>query len=200
MCIRDRCITDTFKEFNRFALDGKRINHFLSLSSPIEQTENPKENDTGDSFSLELRNVGFAYPGSQFALKNINMKIQSGMKIAIVGENGGGKTTLTKLLLRLYDPQNGEIFVNGKPLTDYNTEELRSQIGVAFQEVPIYSLTLRENLSAYQNVSEKDFEEICRKMPLIQKVLQKNNATCDSELTRQFDKNGIMLSLSLIHI
>ena len=189
-----RCTTDSFSKINRFALDGKRINHFLSLSSPIEQTDNPKENDTGDSFSLELRNVGFAYTESQFALKNINMKIQSGMKIAIVGENGGGKTTLTKLLLRLYDPQNGEIFVNGKPLTDYNTEELRSQIGVAFQEVPIYSLTLRENLSAYQNVSETDFEEICRKMPLIQKVLQKNNATCDSELTRQFDKNGIMLS------
>lgn len=189
-----RSMTDIFSRINRYALDGKRIRHFLSLSSPIERADNPKENGMSDSFSLEFKNVDFTYPGSQFALKNINMKIQSGMKIAIVGENGGGKTTLTKLLLRLYDPGDGEITVNGKPLTDYNVKELRSNIGAAFQEVPIYSLTLRENLSAYRNITDTDFQKICKKMPLIDNVLKKNNANCDSELTRRFDEKGIILS------
>lgn len=144
-------------------------------------------------YDIELRNVSFTYENSGFGLKNINMKISEGKKIAIVGENGGGKTTLTKLLLRLYDPDSGSILIDGKPLTKIALRHYRNNVGIAFQEFPLYSLPLRDNLSVYEPANDKEMNTIFKSLSL-DKVLEKNNATFDTDLTRNFDENGIMLS------
>jgi ATP-binding cassette subfamily B protein len=96
---------------------------------------------------FELRDVSFRYPGSErLVLKGINLRIQAGQTIAFVGENGAGKTTLVKLLLRLYDPTNGEILLDGAPLPEYDIDDLRRHISAVFQDYACFHLTVRENI------------------------------------------------------
>ena len=183
------------EHFQKYALEGERIREFLEQPSPIEQGKRknlPPKTD-GENYAFTLQNVSFSYPESSFALKNLNMTIPAGGKIAIVGENGGGKTTLTKLLLRMYDPQSGEILLNGHPLADYDIEAVRHNIGVAFQDCPVYALSMRENLSAYCKVSDQMMHALSDRLP-VDEILKKNEATYDTQITRQFDNQGIMLS------
>ena len=184
-----------YREAGEIALNGERIRTFLEQPSPIEQSEGERSapKTDGENYAFTLQNVSFSYPESSFALKNLNMTIPAGSKIAIVGENGGGKTTLTKLLLRLYDPQSGEILLNGHPLTDYDIEAVRHSIGVAFQDCPVYALTMRENLSVYCDVNDETIQRVSESLP-VDEILKKNEATYDTQITRQFDNHGIMLS------
>ena len=184
-----------YRRAGEIALNGERIRTFLEQPSPIEQSEGerPAPKTDGENYAFTLQNVSFSYPESSFALKNLNMTIPAGGKIAIVGENGGGKTTLTKLLLRMYDPQSGEILLNGHPLADYDIEAVRHNIGVAFQDCPVYALSMRENLSAYCKVSDQMMRALSDRLP-VDEILKKNEATYDTQITRQFDNHGIMLS------
>jgi ATP-binding cassette subfamily B protein len=96
---------------------------------------------------LEFRNVSFHYPGSdKFVLRNLNLKINRGERVALVGENGQGKTTLVKLVTRLYDPTEGSILIDGVDLRDYNVDEVRREIGVLFQDFFRYDMPVRDNI------------------------------------------------------
>jgi ATP-binding cassette subfamily B protein len=98
---------------------------------------------------LEFENVTFRYPGSDKAvLDNLSFRIELGQRIAIVGENGEGKTTLVKLVTRLYDPVEGRILLDGRDLKDYDIDELRKEFGIVFQDFVRYDLTARENVAA----------------------------------------------------
>lgn len=101
-----------------------------------------------DSFkdSLEYKNVSFAYD-KELVLKNINLKIQKGKTIALVGSSGGGKSTLADLVPRFYDPTEGEILLDGIPLTDYEIESLRQQMGVVTQESILFNDTIFNNIA-----------------------------------------------------
>jgi ATP-binding cassette subfamily B protein len=96
---------------------------------------------------IEFRNVSFHYPGSdKFVLRNLNLKINRGESVALVGENGQGKTTLVKLATRLYDPTEGSILIDGVDLRDYNVDEVRREIGVLFQDFFRYDMPVRDNI------------------------------------------------------
>src|SRR4029453_10886617 len=96
---------------------------------------------------IEFQGVSFRYPGrTKWALRDINLHIRPGEKLALVGANGAGKTTLIKLLTRLYDPTEGRILLDGVDLYDYDLHELRQKIGVIFQDFVKYQLTARENV------------------------------------------------------
>jgi ATP-binding cassette, subfamily B, bacterial len=96
---------------------------------------------------IEFRNVSFAYPGnSKPVLRSINFKIEPGERIALVGENGQGKTTIAKLLTRLYDPTEGEILLDGIDLREYDLESLWNEFGVIFQDFVRYDMTASENI------------------------------------------------------
>jgi ATP-binding cassette subfamily B protein len=98
-------------------------------------------------WGIEFRNVSFRYPDrEEWALREINLRIEPGEKMALVGANGAGKTTLIKLLTRLYDPTEGQILLDGVDLRDYNVDELRQRIGVIFQDFVRYQTTARENI------------------------------------------------------
>lgn len=99
---------------------------------------------------IEFRNVSFRYPTETgegpMVLKDLSFTINPGEKIAIVGVNGSGKTTLIKLLCRVYDPTEGDIFVNGISLKDIHLDDWQNAIGILFQDFPIYNLTIRESI------------------------------------------------------
>src|ERR1700678_4092951 len=98
---------------------------------------------------FEFRNVSFSYPGSsRLVLNRMNFRLRPGERVALIGENGQGKTTLVKLITRLYDPSTGRILLDGIDLRDYDIESLRRKMGVIFQDFTRYELTFRENIAA----------------------------------------------------
>ncbi len=104
---------------------------------------------SGDGLRVEFRGVSFTYPGRQEsgpALKDVSFVIEPGESIALVGRNGAGKTTIVKLLTRLYDPDEGEILINGRNLKEYDLDALRKQIGVIFQDYVTYYMTAGRNI------------------------------------------------------
>jgi ATP-binding cassette subfamily B protein len=101
----------------------------------------------GNQHAIELRNVSFKYPGKDaWALRNVSLVIEPGEKFALVGENGAGKSTLAKLLMRLYDPDEGEILYGGVDLRDMDPADLRARISAVFQDSVKYQFTVRENI------------------------------------------------------
>ncbi|MBI1768284.1 MAG: ABC transporter ATP-binding protein [Bacteroidetes bacterium] len=130
----------------------------------FDMTPNIKSKENAIRFSydqpphVEFRDVSFRYPsesgGSPYVLKNLSFTINPGEKIAIVGVNGAGKTTVIKLLCRIYDPTDGVILINGTDLRELKLEDWHSAIGILFQDFPIYNLTIRESIGVGR-ISEK---------------------------------------------
>ncbi|NJM06996.1 ABC transporter ATP-binding protein [Candidatus Gracilibacteria bacterium] len=135
---------------------------FLSLSSDMTSSEEPKKLPLTFKIGIEFRNVSFRYASdAPWVLRNINLQIAPGERVAIVGRNGVGKTTLVKLLCRFYDPTEGQILIDGIDIKDYQATELRRRIGVIFQDFVCYYLTARENI-AIGNIQEIDnHEKVC---------------------------------------
>ncbi|WP_434384448.1 ABC transporter ATP-binding protein [Melittangium boletus] len=97
--------------------------------------------------AIELRDVSFRYPGKDaWALRHLNLRLEPGEKLALVGENGAGKSTLVKLLLRLYEPTEGDIFYGGVNLKDMEPADLRSRFGAVFQDFVRYQFNVAENI------------------------------------------------------
>jgi ATP-binding cassette, subfamily B, bacterial len=100
---------------------------------------------------FEFRNVSFRYPGtSRMVLNELNVTLHAGQRVALVGENGEGKTTLVKLMTRLYDPVDGQVLLDGVDLREYDLEDLYREIGVIFQDFMRYEMTARENIAVGQ--------------------------------------------------
>lgn len=182
---------------NQLSFFTERLKRFEQLESIIEKGKTAKATismeDVVNGFEIEFKNVCFSYPNSNFRIDNMDFRINKGQKIAIVGENGGGKTTLTKLLVRLYDPQNGEIFINKHNINEYDITQLRQYVGIAFQDSHAYAMSFRDNMTVYNSAEDNKLEDICKEYGL-DSVLKKTGGTLNSELTREFDENGILLS------
>jgi ATP-binding cassette subfamily B protein len=119
---------------------------------------------------FEFRNVSFRYPGtSRLVLNNFNFHLHPGERVALIGENGEGKTTLVKLVTRLYDPVEGQVLLDGIDLREYNLEDLYREIGVIFQDFMRYELTARENIAVGQ------IDEV-NNLPLLQRAANKSMA------------------------
>jgi ATP-binding cassette subfamily B protein len=120
---------------------------FLELKSQMATATEPRPAAKPVRQGIEFKDVSFRYSGqAEWALRDVNLTIQPGEKIALVGPNGAGKTTLMKLLTRLYDPTAGQILLDGVDLRDYDPRELRQRIGVIFQDFVHYHLPASENV------------------------------------------------------
>jgi ATP-binding cassette subfamily B protein len=179
-------LTELSSQAMETSLYADKIREFFEFKSDIEASPPGGAEPPEGAFAVELRDVSFAYPNSNFGLKNLNISIAPGEKIAIVGENGAGKTTLSKLLLRLYEVDGGEILYNGKTVRDYDVHALRRKIGSAFQQTQLYALTVRENLCVYGEVSDEKLRGLLRSAGL--------ELDLDAEVTREFDEKGLHLS------
>ncbi|MGC2212664.1 MAG: ABC transporter ATP-binding protein [Silvibacterium sp.] len=145
---------------------------------------------------FEFRNVSFAYPGTERrVLKDFNFVLRPGERIALIGENGQGKTTVVKLITRLYDPTEGQILLDGVDLRDYDLDDLHKEIGVIFQDFMRYEMTARENIAIGRVElphTEAEIESAAQKS-LAQGVIEKMPARYDQMLGRRFE-GGVDLS------
>ena len=148
-----------FASISQGALYLEDFYAFFELQPKIRKGEQsrPFPNPIREGFVFE--NVGFRYQNAaSWALRNLNLHIRPGEKIALVGENGSGKTTLVKLIARLYDPVEGRILLDGYPLSEYNPDDLRREIGVIFQDFVKFQLTAGLNI-ATGNIQDKNNQE-----------------------------------------
>jgi ATP-binding cassette subfamily B protein len=145
---------------------------------------------------FEFRNVSFAYPGTtRRVLKDFNMVLRPGERIALIGENGQGKTTVVKLITRLYDPTEGQILLDGVDLRQYSLEDLHRNIGVIFQDFVRFEMTARENIAigrVDKPHSDLDLESAAHKS-LADTVVAKLTGGYDQMLGRRFE-GGVELS------
>jgi len=145
---------------------------------------------------FEFRNVGFRYPGSsRLIIQGLNFHFHPGERIALIGENGQGKTTLVKLLTRLYDPVEGQILLDGIDLREYSLEDLYREIGVIFQDFMRYEMTARENI-AVARVEDMDNLALVRQSAIksmADGVVAKLSGSYEQMLGRRFE-GGVDLS------
>ena len=146
--------------------------------------------------SLEFRNVSFAYKDKK-VIDGLNMKFEAGKTYALVGHNGAGKTTLIKLLLRFYDPTEGEIYLNGKDIRTFELRKYRELFATAFQDNRIFSMSVLDNVLMKEgNNDESDKEEAQKALELagVYDKIMSLPQGMDTILTREFDDKGELLS------
>lgn len=147
-----------------------------------------------ENYKIEFVNVTFSYPNStKKVLDKVSFVLNAGCKTAIVGENGAGKTTITKLLLRLYDPQEGNIFIDGINLREINITSLRNCLSMVFQDVNIFSTTVKENIAFGALQSDNEILHCLKELRLYNKVMEENEGM-DTPVSRAFYENGIVFS------
>ncbi len=148
--------------------------------------------------SIEFKNVSFKYPDTElYVLKDFNLKVEAGEKIALVGENGAGKSTLIKLLVRFYDPEEGEILINGRNIKDLSFESLFQSMGILFQDFVRYDLlTFKENVllgNIQKEFVQNEFEEIIAKSranSVLQKLSNGENQILEPSFEGGVDLSG----------
>ena len=134
---------------------SKRIDYIFDLGLDLI-----KENYNGSSkHYIEFKDVSFSYLGKHNNLSNISFKLEKGETLGIIGPTGSGKSTLINLLLRLYDVNNGAIYINGKDIRSYSYQKLKSLFGVAFQNDTLLADTIYNNVDFYRNLSKKDINK-----------------------------------------
>jgi ATP-binding cassette subfamily B protein len=149
--------------------------------------------------SIEFRNVSFEYTKDEQVIKNLSFTLDQGKIIALVGHNGAGKTTIIKLLFRLYDPTEGEILVNGINIKEYNLKAYRNLFVAAFQDYKVMSMSVRDNvLMGVQTGNDKGKEDkmvasVLKQAGIWDKV-QSLPEGIDTVLTKEFDPDGAILS------
>jgi ATP-binding cassette, subfamily B, bacterial len=145
---------------------------------------------------FEFRNVSFRYPGSErMVLRGLNFELRRGERVALIGENGEGKTTIVKLLCRLYDPAEGQILLDGVDLREYSLEDLYREIGVIFQDFMRYEMTARENIAVgrIEQMADAALLRESAHKSLADDVLEKLPRGYDQMLGRRFE-GGVDLS------
>lgn len=149
-------IGQMFTSFSRAGAAASRIEDILKEEvKEYSGDENHEENSS--DYYIEFKNVTFSYD-KQTTLDNISFTVKKGEILGIIGGTGSGKTTIINLLLRLYEPTSGEIFINNKPINYYTKDELYSIFGVVFQSDIIFADTVAENISFGRNVSQENIE------------------------------------------
>ena len=144
-----------------------------------------------------FNNVSFKYPNTEkYILDQISFKIAGNEKIAIVGVNGAGKSTIIKLLLRFYEPDNGEIRINGEKIQNYRVDSLRARFSIIFQDFITYSLSIKENVIISDLKKENDEDEVWSALRYsgVLTYFKDKKITLETNVGKEYDDNGIELS------
>jgi len=172
----------------------KPFKDYLTLPSFLHDGTKNVDLSNKHKHEIEFRNVSFRYPGSEkFALRNLSLKFNPTERLAVVGLNGSGKTTMIKLLCRLYDPTEGEIFLDGVNIKEYDYEQYISLFSVVFQDTALFPLWLGQNVSiddsyveerVLKSLDDAGFTERLEKMP----------GGLDTVISKEYDEDGTQVS------
>ena len=167
---------------------------FLDIPNRMYQGSLTVEKRMDRDYEIEFCNVSFQYPGSDaYALRNVSIKFRIGERLAVVGQNGSGKTTFIKLLCRLYDPTEGKILLNGIDIRKYDYDEYMSVFAVVFQDFKLFSYPLGENVAAKINY-DPALAERCLIDSGFGERLQEMPNGLNTYLYKDFCKQGIEIS------
>lgn len=191
---RMRQFSEVYPKMQEISMYVEKMKNFLAIEPKIISRSNkPLPEKPAE---IELRNVSFGYNEKDgYILRNISMKINPYSKIAIVGYNGAGKTTLIKLIMRLYDPNEGEILLDGVNIKEYDVEEYRRKIGTVFQDFKIFAATVKENvlLDFAENGNDGEVISAIEKSGFSER-LETLSDGLQTNLTTEFEDNGVNLS------
>lgn len=182
---------------NRMELDDFRTFMDWNEDKPdIEKGQGVSKNIGLKQFEFKFENVSFKYPGHEkYVLKNINLTIEAGSKLAVVGINGAGKTTLTKLLMRLYEPTEGRILLNGVDVKKYDRDTYFKIFAPVFQNIEIFAFPVWQNISMKpENETDKNRTMEALERSGLDEKINKYENKIDTMLLRIFDPNGVDLS------
>lgn len=178
----------TNREFLKKTLD------FLDTPNDMYQGSLTVEKRNDCQYEVEFRDVSFCYPGTdRKVLDHVNLKFRIGEKLAIVGENGSGKSTVIKLLCRLYDPTEGEILLNGINIKKYNYKEYMSVFSVVFQDFKLFALPLGQNVAASTEYDSEKVQECLSKAGFDARSARMEKGL-DTWLYKDCDADGVSIS------
>ncbi|GHV12799.1 ABC transporter ATP-binding protein [Clostridia bacterium] len=190
-------ISGILGQFNEFVVASRRQQstlEYLNIPNEMHKGTLPVEKRDDNEYEIEFKNVSFKYPGSEnYALKNLSMKFKIGQRLAVVGMNGSGKTTMIKLLCRLYDPTDGEITLNGFDIKKYDYDEYMSVFSVVFQDFKLFSFPLGQNVAAYTDCDSTKAQE-CLKMAGLGERLDSMPKGLSTSLYKDFEEDGVEIS------
>ena len=170
-----RTVLDNLTEIRVYDRFYDRLDEYLSVPARLRGDDDGRNHDVSGrkekkrilsegEHVIEFRNVGFRYAGSDtWALRDVNLTLRPGARLAVVGENGAGKTTFVKLLTRLYDPTEGEIRMDGIPIQEYDYDSYMSAFSAVFQDYRLFSFSLEENVTLARPAEEGKAEDALRR-------------------------------------
>ncbi len=187
----------TFKELARLKEETEKTKKYIAFFNDEYYFESSaNEQYKLKDIEIEFVNVSFKYPSSDtYALKNVSFKVGPGQKLALVGVNGSGKSTIVKLLSGFYKPEEGNIYINGININDINLQNYRDHLAVVFQEVNIYAASILENITG-ANPTEEETERAInalKQVGLYEKVKNYENKE-HQQLLKIIDESGTDLS------
>lgn len=166
---------------------------FLDSEGKLYRGKLPVEKRRDNEYEIEFRNVSFRYPGSnEYALQNFSLKMRIGEKMALVGKNGSGKTTMIKLLCRLYDPTEGEILLNGVDVRKFDYREYMQLFSVVFQDFSMFDFSIAENVATASEYDEDRIRD-CLVRAGFGKRLEELEQGIDTYVGEQYE-DGVKMS------
>ena len=183
----------SFTDLADASLYLQNIRDFLAMPVQVTERADALPVRRGD---LEFRNVTFTYPGAaKPTIKNLSFTLADGEKLALVGQNGAGKTTIAKLALRLYDPDSGEILYGGVNIKDLRLADYRAAFAVVFQDFKNFAVSVAENVLLHPEApGEREIVLDALEKSGFSEKLQRLPDGADTRLTREFDEQGVNLS------
>ncbi len=159
--------------FQRGMASLKRINEIMEVEPEIKDGSSDNNPNTVNG-NIEFRNLSYAYSNStEYALKNISLKISRGQIIGIIGRTGSGKTTLMNLLIKLYNIDAGRIFIDGRDINEFSLETLRENIGYVPQDNFLFSATIEKNIKFFKEVySDEEIEDAAKRSMIYESIME----------------------------
>lgn len=187
-------VSDGIGQLKTTPIFCKQIFEFLDIPDEKYKGTIPTEKRDDNEYEFEFRHVWFKYPNSeQYVLKDINLRWRIGEKMALVGRNGCGKSTLVKLLCRLYDPTEGEITLNGIDIRKYKYEEYMDLFSVVFQDSKLFSFSIAENVAASVEYDTDRVTDCVTRAGLGERLNSLENGV-GTYLYKNFDEQGVEIS------
>lgn len=185
--------------FRNYAEQSRYSRDFMLLPTKIFSNDDhikEKINGEHNGHSIEFRNVTFRYPNTEKeVIKNVSFCVGERETVSIIGANGAGKTTLIHLMMRLYDPTEGTILLDGKDIRNYSVENIYQIYGVLFQDYCNYAVSAKESIALSTKAISDDKFNYALKASTAHKFVDTLDNGVDTVLSRKFDKNGIELSV-----